>query len=308
MARIRSIHPGLASDECYMSMSMPAKAAWPMLWTECDDHGVFEWKPIVLKARIFPADNVDFAALLAEFIELGCVMRAEVGGKPYGFIRNFCKYQRPKSPTYRHPFPECTRSFVGEAGTPSEDLPHTSPTPTEITPLMKGEGVKEEGKPNPETKSTTPNVRSIGKPMRPDRSEAFEKFWKAYPHRGEASDPKAPAREKFDRALKSGADPGAITAAAARYAEIERAAGRSGTEKVAQAVTWLNQRRWEDYAPTASAASPSLFFVEIGSAAWDAWEAFKGKKSPFKHYPEHKAEGWLFPSLWPPASSKEKAA
>ena len=67
MARIRSVHPGMASDEIYMSMSITAKAAWPLLWTECDDNGIFEWKPIVLKARIFPADAVDFAAILAEW-------------------------------------------------------------------------------------------------------------------------------------------------------------------------------------------------------------------------------------------------
>lgn len=304
MARIRSIHPGLASDECYMSMSMPAKAAWPMLWTECDDHGVFEWKPIVLKARIFPADNIDFAGLLAEFVELGCVMKAEVGGKPYGFIRNFCKYQRPKSPTYRHPFPECARSFVGDSGTATEELPQTFPMPTEIAPLMKGEGVKEEGKTLPETKSPTPNVRSVGKPTRPAVDEFQDRFWKAYPSRGDASNPKAPALEKFAKAVKGGADPEAIIAAAQRYAEVERKAGRLGTEKVAQALTWLNQRRWGDYAAAAPASESqsSLVFVPVGSEAFDAWNAHKGKKHPFKYYPEHGGEGWLFPTEFPPAS------
>src|SRR5690242_5573027 len=106
MARIRSIHPGLTSDEAYMSMSMAAKAAWPVLWTECDDHGVFEWKPIVLKARIFPADNIDFTIILTEYEALGCVERREIDGRKYGFIRNFCKFQRPKNPSYRFPFPE----------------------------------------------------------------------------------------------------------------------------------------------------------------------------------------------------------
>ena len=67
-----------------MSMSFPAKAAWPLLWTECDDHGVFEWKPIVLKARIFPADNVDFSAILVELESLGCVTKFEIDGQLYG--------------------------------------------------------------------------------------------------------------------------------------------------------------------------------------------------------------------------------
>lgn len=165
--------------------------------------------------------------------------------------------------------------------------------------------------PTPETKSSTPNVRSIGKPMRPERDETFERFWKAYPHRGDASDPKAPARDKFDRAVKGGCDPEAIIAAAGRYAEIERKAGRAGTDKVAQAVTWLNQRRWGDYAePTAELyTSPSLCFVAVGTEEWDAWRRHKGKAIPFKFYPDEKAEGWYFQTRLPPSHpDKERNA
>jgi hypothetical protein len=43
---------------------------------QCDDHGIFEWKPIVLKALIFPADNVEFwQKFLAELERLGCVQQ-----------------------------------------------------------------------------------------------------------------------------------------------------------------------------------------------------------------------------------------
>lgn len=165
--------------------------------------------------------------------------------------------------------------------------------------------------PLPETKSTTPTVRSIGKPMRPDRDELQDRFWKAYPSRGDASNPKAPALEKFARAVKGGADPEAIISAALRYAEVERKAGRYGTEKVAQALTWLNQRRWGDYAAAAAdapVAGSATVFVEMRSEQWDAWEAFKGRKIPSKYYPEHEAEGWLFQTEWPPDRANLHAA
>jgi uncharacterized protein YdaU (DUF1376 family) len=160
--------------------------------------------------------------------------------------------------------------------------------------------------PLPETKSPTPNVRSVGKPTRPPVDEFQDRFWKAYPSRGDASNPKAPALEKFARAVKGGADPEAIIAAAQRYAEVERKAGRLGTEKVAQALTWLNQRRWGDYAAAAPASESQscLVFVPVGSEAFDAWNAHKGKKHPFKYYPEHGGEGWLFPTEFPPAPSQ----
>jgi hypothetical protein len=153
MARIRSVHPGLASDEAYMTMSMAAKAAWPLLWTECDDHGIFEWKPIVLKARIFPADAVDFAAILEEYETLGCVKRIEIEGKACGLIRNFGKYQRPKSPSYRYQWSNDFASFAGF----SAALPQPSPSPTEKSPQRKEEG----GKREEELKKETANAVSL---------------------------------------------------------------------------------------------------------------------------------------------------
>lgn len=112
MARIRSIHPGLVADEAFMSMSMPAKAAWMLLWMECDDQGVFEWKPITLKARMFPADTIDMTAILTQWLLLKVIVRFEVDGKFYGAVRNFQRYQRPKSPKKFYPLPDHIAAFA----------------------------------------------------------------------------------------------------------------------------------------------------------------------------------------------------
>lgn len=74
----------------------------------------------------------------------------------------------------------------------------------------------------------------------------FEEFWKVYPKR-DGANPKEPAKQKFAAAVKSGADPGEITAAAGRYAAECARKQIAKTDKVAQAVTWLNQKRWGDY-------------------------------------------------------------
>lgn len=168
--------------------------------------------------------------------------------------------------------------------------------------------IPDQVQPNPEKTNSTTNVRSIGKPMRPNRDELQDRFWKAYPSRGEASNPKAPALEKFARAVKSGVDPEEIIAAAQRYSEIEHRAGRGGTEKVAQAVTWLNQRRWGDYpaAPPSEIQTSAGVFVERGSAEWDAWVA-SGTKSWSSYCKIHKAEGRYFPSKFPPAKNRDAA-
>lgn len=250
MARIRSIHPGLTSDEAYMSMSMTAKAAWTPLWMQCDDHGIFEWKPIVLKALIFPADNVDFAAVLSELERLGCVRRIDIGGRPHGVVRNFAKYQRPKNPSYRHFKPEELPAEVGNfiaikgAGTPA--LPQSSPSPTENPPQMKEEGGKREEEGGKEISPT---------PSAPSASDAFERFKRAYPRR-DGANPWQPAEKKFMALVKTGVDPEAMISAAVALSREEAARGNVGTKYIPQAITWLNQQRFQDIAAASFAAEP----------------------------------------------------
>ena len=75
----------------------------------------------------------------------------------------------------------------------------------------------------------------------------FNSFWQAYPKR-RGSNPKVPARTKWDAALKSGVEPERIINSARAYADELRETGKLNTEFVCQAVTWLNQKRYEDYA------------------------------------------------------------
>ncbi len=53
MARIRSIHPGQATDEDFVQCSPFARLLAIFVRNEADDHGVFKWKPVTLKMRIF---------------------------------------------------------------------------------------------------------------------------------------------------------------------------------------------------------------------------------------------------------------
>jgi 5-methylcytosine-specific restriction endonuclease McrA len=113
MGRIRSIHPGLFTDESFITASMASKVLIVGLWTEADDSGVFEWKPIRLKMRLFPADNVTIDTLLEELSGLNIVRQFEVEGKQFGAIRNFRKWQRPKAPQCIHPCPNEIAEYTG---------------------------------------------------------------------------------------------------------------------------------------------------------------------------------------------------
>ena len=113
MARIRSLHPGQWTDEDFVACSFPARLLALALRNEADDNGVFEWKPLAIKMRLFPADPVDVAALLDELSANRQVASFEESGKRYGVIRNFRRWQRPDKPKSWHPLPDTLRSYAG---------------------------------------------------------------------------------------------------------------------------------------------------------------------------------------------------
>ena len=81
-----------------------------------------------------------------------------------------------------------------------------------------------------------------------DMEREFEDFWLAKPRR-KGSNPKEPARIKFLRAIANGTDPQLIIGAARARTKQHKDDGNEGTEFVPMAVTWLNQKRFNDYEP-----------------------------------------------------------
>lgn len=112
MARIRSVHPGLWTDETFVGLPAMARLFLIGLWNEADDNGVFQWKPLTLKMRILPGDNADASELLAIMEEAGVVMRFEAEGASYGAVRNFRRFQRPERPKPVHPITDEVEQFV----------------------------------------------------------------------------------------------------------------------------------------------------------------------------------------------------
>jgi hypothetical protein len=130
-----------------MSASPLARLLMIGLWTEAWDDGVFEWKPIVIKARLFPADACDVAALLDELSALHVIRRVDRGGKAWGMIRNFRKFQRPKKPNSSGIATADDVDFLGPEHIASEPVPNQFRTSSEILPQMEdGGGRKEEEK------------------------------------------------------------------------------------------------------------------------------------------------------------------
>ena len=108
MARIRSVHPGLWTDEAFVSAPIGARLLFIGLWNEADDQGIFEWKPLGLKMRLMPADDSKTVGnqfgsggemienLLQELVSVGLIRQFWHNAKCYAIIKNFRKWQRPK--------------------------------------------------------------------------------------------------------------------------------------------------------------------------------------------------------------------
>lgn len=138
MARIRSVHPGLWTDEAFASLSDAAQILFIGLWTEADDKGIFEWKPLTLRMRLRPAKDGDMTQLLSELVEAGCVRRYEIDGRQYGAIRNFRKFQRPKSPNDVWPITDDIRNYVALPPAIPPERPNHFPNASEPFPQSFG--------------------------------------------------------------------------------------------------------------------------------------------------------------------------
>jgi len=160
MARIRSVHPGLWTDEAFVSLSCAARLFLIGLWTECDDDGCFAWKPLQLKMRLAPADNIDPVATLAEIEAIGAVKRFAFDDCAIGVVRNFRRFQKPEKPRPGMSRTDEMRAFAAldtnthpGSGKPSPTVGGDSPTAPRPLPDHSGkvradggEGKGEEGK------------------------------------------------------------------------------------------------------------------------------------------------------------------
>lgn len=127
------------------------------MWNEADDYGLFEWKPTRLKMRLSPNDTIDAAALMDELVAARFLSRIDRAGRALGLVRNFRKWQRPKTPSA--PIVPVDAEIISAIGidkpdeipqhhrSTSEALPQSIPKPPENPALMEdGGGVMEEEK------------------------------------------------------------------------------------------------------------------------------------------------------------------
>lgn len=298
MARIRSIHPGFFTDQNIVAVSAFARILFLGLGVEADDKGIFEWKPLQLKMRLFPADNVDVAGLLAELEEVGSICKYDMNGRPYGAIRNFRKFQRPKTPNSLHPITPEIEAYVGLVPPKAETQDAEAkpfPPKAEIPPQMEdGGGNREEEK---------EKALSAKAPTRKSYSEAFEGFWKNFP------------TDKGMSKLEAWKAWGKLTP----DEQVDALEGISGFRdwvakqgkdyRTVHACRYLSQKRFDGFKTLAGAGLVDQVFVAENTAAWAGWLKYRGREPPRvdRRTDTGMVKGWYFPTEFPPADLMRKS-
>ncbi len=88
-----------------------------------------------------------------------------------------------------------------------------------------------------------------------------------YPRRNPHANPKKPARQKYEAAIKKGVNPADIFKGAKHYAAYV-VQNQTDPQFITQAITWLNQERWTEYQvepkPAKSSQNPQAKDLHYG--------------------------------------------
>jgi hypothetical protein len=203
------------------------------IWTEAFDDGIFEWKPLTLKARIFPVDSVDVNDLLIELVNASMISRLESHPKRPGIIRNFQRYQRPKKPNSSGMLPDEWLDYVGaKAAQETSDDDSTEPvqnrygTSSEKSPQMEDGGGNS---------SSSLRSEPFEKEMR-ERNE-FSDWFNSWPSAASDNDEDAFAAWRD----LSDADRSEASKQSSAYVVAAKGGGRTA---ICSAANYLRKRMW----------------------------------------------------------------
>jgi hypothetical protein len=94
VARTRSIKPSFFKNEYLAECEPMARLLFVGLWTLADSQGRMEFRPLRIKAELFPYENCDILALLKQLADKGFVRAYESGDMKVLEIPTFGEHQR----------------------------------------------------------------------------------------------------------------------------------------------------------------------------------------------------------------------
>lgn len=109
MSRIRSIKPEFFKSDDVSQLPLRTRLTWIGLWTQCDDHGRTKDDVRLIKADVWPLDEVslkDVTADLNTLADRGRIVRYQIDGGSFLAVVNWHGHQSINRPSRsRYPAP-----------------------------------------------------------------------------------------------------------------------------------------------------------------------------------------------------------
>ena len=170
------------------------------LMVVCDDFGLMDARPAILKARCYPLKSFDIKKiqpLVSSLVNQGLISTYAVDGKPYIRIAKWKEHQQIRAQRPKYPRPE--------EGLISDDI--NGNHPIEDAPVIQSNPIQSESESNPIQSESDGGL--------------FERAWNEYPRKGDTS--KKSSLKAWNARVKAGTDPEAMLAGVIRYALYCRA-------------------------------------------------------------------------------------
>lgn len=110
MAKIRSIKPEAFTSLTLGQVERGIRWTFAGLWTECDDAGRMVWDPRLVKAALYPIDDIITAAVVADDVaqlqRIGAVHIYQIADKQYLHIPAWSEHSHPNR-IYPSRLPAC---------------------------------------------------------------------------------------------------------------------------------------------------------------------------------------------------------
>jgi len=223
--RARNLKPAFFKNADLIELPIHVRLLFAGLWCMADREGRLKDRPKQIRMEIFPADDVDVDASLADLARTGFISRYQIGEGKYIQVINFKKHQNPhrREAPSEIPPPPRMGADPDTDGLGSGLATDQSGPASDVRPTKTGKTRSRRGK-EPET-----------------LPDGFSEFWAAYPRRD--------AKEKAIKAWVSLAPDSDLRARI--IADVARRAADPEWKKedgkyILFPATYLNGRRWED--------------------------------------------------------------
>jgi len=196
------------------------------LMVACDDFGLMDARPAILKARCYPLKAIDCKRIqmyLDALHDVGLIRLYVVDGKQYLHITNWEKHQTIRAKKPKYPYPQADDFICKQM---QADVP-----------VIQSNPIQSESNPNPNPIPA------------PNGEIDFDEAWSLYPKRPGNS--KGDALKAWKARVASGVDPDAMLDGVRRYADY---CAVMGTEpqfiKLAQTFFGPSEHYASDWTPT----------------------------------------------------------